>query len=229
MDKLPKEVATTVLLAVYRVGNMTMSEIQQQTKFSTITVLNHVNALIKSGLLVEERENVFPKRRIIKTTIEGTRIASLLNVADRVSFSAPELIDIGAKAGRVAAYQEELASMRKVNVTKDYLIAELLLKGVAGLSGGLAALAKGLPADIVDKREAVQAWSAKLEGHYSDGMKRLGANDYNGVVGQVSKALSEFNGSAESFKPLVKIFKELKLDELANYVEFLSPKGTQKE
>jgi DNA-binding MarR family transcriptional regulator len=229
MDKLPKEVTTTVLLAVYRAGNMTMSEIQQQTKFSTITVLNHVNALIKSELLVENRQNVFPKRRIIRATIEGARIASLLNVADRVSFSAPELIDIGAKAGRVAAYQEELAAMRKVNVTKDYLIAELLLKGIAGLSGGLAVLAKGLPADMVDKREAIQVWSTNLEGHYSEGMKRLGSSDYNGAVGQVSKALSEFNGLADSFKPLVKIFKELKLDELANYVEFLSPKGIQKE
>jgi len=57
---LPKEVATTVLLVVYRAGGLTMSELQQNTKFSTITVQNHVNALISSGLLLEVREGTFP-------------------------------------------------------------------------------------------------------------------------------------------------------------------------
>jgi DNA-binding MarR family transcriptional regulator len=228
MDRLPKEVATTVLLAVYRSGNMTMSKIQQQTKFSTITVLNHVNALIKSGLLVEERENVFPKRRVIKTTIEGTRIAGLLNVADRVSFSSPELIDIGAKAGRIAAYQEGLASVKKVNVSKEYLMAELLLRGVSALSGGLEAVAKGLPAEMVESKSQIQAWSDKLEGHYSEGLKRLGANDCNGCLGVVSKALTEFNSSSETLKATARALKELKLEEIANYVEFLSPKVSLK-
>lgn len=229
VEKLPKEVTTTVLLAVHRAGRMTMSEIQQKTKFSTITVLNHVNALVAAGLLAEEKEGVFPKRRVIKATAEGTRVASLLNMADRGSFSATELIDIGAKAGRIAAYQEELASVRKINVAKEFLIAELLLKGIATLSGGLAAVAKGLPGDAGDKREAMQTWSTKLERHYNDGLKWLNANDYNRTVGEVSKALNEFNGSSDTFKSVVKMLEELKLEEFANYVEFLSPRATQKE
>jgi DNA-binding MarR family transcriptional regulator len=229
VEKLPKEVATTVLLAVYRAGRMTMSEIQQKTKFSTITVLNHVNALITAGLLVEEREGVFPKRRLIKTTMAGMRVASLLNVADKGQFSTAELIDMGAKAGRMAAYQEALASMRKVNVAKEYLIAELLLKGIAALSAGLAAVAKGLPEDMADKREAVQMWGSKLEGHYNEGLKRLSMNDYSGVVGGVSRALNEFNSASETLKSVGSRLKELKMEELANYVEFLCPKSTQKE
>ncbi|MGA2573744.1 MAG: MarR family winged helix-turn-helix transcriptional regulator [Candidatus Methanomethylicaceae archaeon] len=229
VEKLPKEVATTVLLAIYRAGRMTMSEIQQKTKFSTITVLNHVNALVAAGLLAEEKEGVFPKRRIIKATAEGARVAGLLNMADRSLFSATELIDMGAKAGRIAAYHEEIASMRKVNVTKEYLIAELLLKGVSLLSGGLAAVAKGLPEEMAEKRVAVQAWSTKLEANYNEGLKRLGTNDYNGAVGGVSRALSDFNGSAETLKSVRDRLNEMKLQELANYVEFLSPNITHKE
>jgi DNA-binding MarR family transcriptional regulator len=228
-EKLPKEVATTVLLAVYRAGRMTMSEIQQKTKFSTITVLNHVNALVAVGLLAEEKEGVFPKRRVIRATTEGARVASLLNMADRGSLNTSELIDMGAKVGRIAAYYEEIASMRKVNVTKEYLIAELLLKGVALLSAGLAAVAGGLPEEMAEKRVAVQAWSSKLEAQYNEGLKRLSTNDYNGAVGGVSKALSDFNGSAETLKSVRDQLQEMKLEELANYVEFLSPKSTHKE
>jgi len=114
-------------------------------------------------------------------------------------------------------------------VAKEFLIAELLLKGIVALSGGLAAVAKGIPEDSGDKREVIKAWSTKLEKGYNDGLKWLNANDYSRAVGEVTWVLNEFSGSSDTFRSIVKMLEELKLEELANYVEFLSPKATQKE
>ncbi|MEN3016558.1 MAG: hypothetical protein ABC585_05815 [Candidatus Methanosuratincola petrocarbonis] len=227
--KIPKEVSSTILITVYRSGELTMTELHEKTKFSTITVLNHVNALLAAGLLEEERVGNFPKKRVLKTSQEGKRIATLLNLADLSGHGSGDLIEMGAKAGRVAAYQEGISSLRRAKVTKDWLVAELFLKGIGGLAGGVAAAAKGLPDALSDEREGLKEWSKRLEAYYAEGQRRLGAEDLNGCVSLVSKAVAEFAGASKVFSDAVQKLKEMKLEELANYLEFLAPKQTQKE
>ncbi len=227
--KVPKEVATTILLTVFKSGELTMTELHERTKFSTITVLNHVNALLDSGLIEEERVGNFPKKRVLRVSQEGKRIASLLNLADISGFGGADLIEIGAKAGRVAAYQEGITSIRKAGATKEWLVAEFFLKGIGGLAGGIALAAKGLPDALAVERDAMKEWSKRLEMHYAEGQKRLGAGDLNGGIAIVSKAVSEFGGASKVFGEAARKLKEMRLEELANYIEFLAPKQTQKE
>jgi len=224
MDRLPKEVSTTILLAVYRSGKLTMSELYEKTRFSTITILNHVNALIKAGLLEEEREGNFPKRRVIKVSNEGGRVASLLNLADSFATGTSELVEMGAKAGRMASYRESIASLSNANVTRDFALAELHLKGLEALSGGLLLIGKGLPEELKEDAEALRTWSAKLDGYYKEGQRLLAANDIRGSAAVVSRALSEFGGGSALMKKVLDFMRERRQEELARYVEFLSPK-----
>lgn len=224
MDRLPKEVATTILLTVYRSGKLTMSELYEKTKFSTITILNHVNALIKAGLLEEEREGTFPKRRVIKVNNEGERVASLLNLADSFAIGTSELVEMGAKAGRMASYRESVATLSNANVTRDFALAELHLKGLEALSGGLLLIGRGLPDDLKEDAEVLRTWSAKLDGYYKEGQKLLAGNDIRGCAAVVSRALSEFSGGSVLMKKVLDFMRDKRQEELARYVEFLSSK-----
>ncbi|MBM5806041.1 MAG: winged helix-turn-helix transcriptional regulator [Candidatus Verstraetearchaeota archaeon] len=224
MARLPKEVPTTILLTVYRGGKLTMSELHERTRFSTITILNHVNGLIKAGLLEEEREGDFPKRRVIKVSGEGKRVASLLNLADSYATGISELVEMGAKAGRMASYRETIATLGNPNTTRDFALAELHIKELEALSGGLLLIGRGLPDEQKEDAEALKAWSAKLEGYYREGRRLLAANDVRGTAAAVSRALSEFGGSSALMKKVLDFVRERGQEELAKYVEFLSPK-----
>ncbi len=226
---MPKEVPTTILMAVYRGRKLTMSELFQRTRFSTITILNHVNGLIKAGILEEEREGGFPKRRLIKVSREGARIASLLNIAETSGYAVGDIIEMGARAGRISAYQESYAALRALGSTRELLMAEQLLKGIAALSSSLSILARGMPEDVAAKAEEVRAWASRLEARYQEGQKRLAAGDANGCMSEVARALSEFNGAAQLLKDVADALREGGLEELVTFVEFLIPKATQKE
>lgn len=229
MDKMPKEVPSTILMVVYRSKKLTMSELYEKTKFSTITILNHVNALIKAGILEEEREGGFPKRRLIKVSREGARIASLLNVAETSGYAVSDIIEMGSRAGRISAYQESYAALRAVGATRELLMAEQLLKGIATLSSSLSILARGMPEDIAGKAEEVRGWASRLEARYQEGQKRFSAGDANGCMSEVARALSEFNGAAQLLKDVADAIREGGMEELVTFVEFLIPKTTQKE
>ena len=229
MEKMPKEVPTTILMAVYRGKKLTMSELFEKTKFSTITILNHVNALIKAGLLEEEREGRFPKRRLIKGSREGARIGALLNVAEASEYAVGDVIDMGSRAGRIAAYQEAYASLRAVGLTRELLMAEQLLKSIAAMSSSLSILARGMPEEMAGKAEEIRGWAAKLDARYQEGQRRISAGDANGCVSEVARALSEFNGATQLLKDVADALKERGLDEVVTFVEFLTPKVTQKE
>jgi len=227
LNRVPKEVSTTILLTVYRSGRLTMSELYGKTKFSTITILNHVNALIKSGLMEEEREEAFPKRRVVKVSEEGRKVASLLNIADACGLGAAELVEMGAKAGRVASYQEVMASLRRIGVTREQLVAELLLKGVSAISASLALVAAGIP--DAEEAAAFRSWGARLEKVYGEGLKRLHANNVTGCIDEVSRGLAEFSRGAAQMRRVAEMFRERRLDDIANCIDFLIPKPTQKE
>ncbi|MEM2145940.1 MAG: hypothetical protein QW279_11300, partial [Candidatus Jordarchaeaceae archaeon] len=165
----------------------------------------------------------------LRVSQDGKRVASLLNLADLSGYGSVDLIEMGAKAGRVAAYQEGIASLRRTKVTKDSLVAELFLKGIGGLAGGIAAAAKGLPEALAAEHDALKEWSKKLESYYAEGQRRLSSEDMNGCIAVVSKAIAEFAGASKVFDETAKKLKEMRLEELANYIEFLAPKQTQKE
>uniref|UniRef100_A0A7C3EX62 Uncharacterized protein n=1 Tax=Candidatus Methanomethylicus mesodigestus TaxID=1867258 RepID=A0A7C3EX62_9CREN len=227
--RIPKEVPLTLLLTVFKGGKLTMTEIQKKTNFSTITVLDHINALIEVGLLEEEREGGFPKRRIIKTTKEGARVASLINLADTTNYEVTDFIEMGAKAGRMAAYQETLTSLKNMSASREYLIAELLLKGIGVLTSGLANVARGLPSSLKEKGDLLMQGASKLEAQYEEGQKKLAKGDIRGSTIEVSKALSEFSSMSKLMKEVVDALKEQKCEELADFVDYLNPKTTQKE
>ncbi len=229
MEKMPKEVPTTILMAVYRGKKLTMSELFEKTKFSTITILNHVNALIKAGILEEEREGGFPKRRRIKVSKEGARIAALLNVAETSGYAVGDIIEMGSRAGRISAYQESYASLRAGGATRELLMAEQLLKGIATLSSSLSILARGMPDDIKGRADEVKGWASKLEARYQEGQKRFSAGDANGSMTEVARGLSEFNGASQLLREVSNALREKGLDEMVTFVEFLIPKTTQKE
>lgn len=224
MNKLPKEVATTILLTIYRNGKLTMSALYDKTKFSTITLLNHVNALIKAGLLEEEREGNFPKRRVIKISSEGERVASLLNLADNFAIGASELVEIGAKAGRIASYRESIATLGNPNTTRDFMLAELHIKELEALSEGLLLLGKSLSAEQNDDAEALNTWSTKIEGYYKEGKRLLITHDIRGSAVILSRALIEFSGNSALMKKILDSMRVRRQEELVKYVEFLSPK-----
>jgi DNA-binding MarR family transcriptional regulator len=223
MERLPKEVSTTILLTVYRNGKLTMSELYEKTKFSTITILNHVNALMKAGILEEERESTFPKRRVIKVSNEGKRVASLLNLADGFTFGTSELVEMGAKAGRMASYRESIATLSNANVTRDFALAELHLKGLKTLSEGLLLVDKGLPEELKEEGKALRTWSTKLEGYCKEGERLLAVNDIRGSAEVVSRALSDFSGGSALMKKVLDFMREKRQEELTRYIEFLSP------
>jgi hypothetical protein len=201
-----------------------MTELYGRTKFSTITILNHVNSLTKAGLLEDEREIAFPRRRLLKVSKEGTRVAKLLNLADQSLFDPSDLIDMGARAGRIVSYQETISALKGTAATRERVIAEMLLKGIGALSSAISLVAKGLPAEMTDNSKTLSEWATKLEARYNEGQKRLSSNDVNGCVSMVSKALTEFNGAADLMAKVKNDLKERRMDELANYVEFLRPK-----
>ena len=99
----------------------------------------------EGGANGEEREGNFPKRRVIKVSGEGKRIASLLNLADSCPIGTSDLVDMGAKAGRIASYREGIGTLKNPNSTKDFALAELHLKELEALAGGLLLLGKSLP------------------------------------------------------------------------------------
>lgn len=228
MDKMPKEVPSAILLTVYRSEKLTMTELYAKTKFSTITILNHVNGLIQAGILEEEREGTFPKRRLIKVSKEGARIASLLNLAEVSGFMISDIIDMGAKAGRISAYQEALASLRVVGTTRETLMAEILLKGTSAMATSLVTLSKGLPSDLSQKGEEVKGWGVRFEGKYIEGQKRLSMGDANGSIAIATKALAEYSSAMPLMKSLIKDLKEKRLEDLIGIAEFLTPTDTQK-
>lgn len=224
MNNLPKEVATTILLTIYRNGKLTMSALYDKTKFSTITILNHVNALKKAGLLEDEREGNFPKRRVIKTSNEGERLASLLNLADDFAIGASELVEIGAKAGRMASYRETIATLGNPNTTRDFALAELHIKELEALSEGLLLLGKSLSAEQNDDAEALKTLSIKIEGYYKEGKRLLNIHDIRGSAAIVSKTLIEFGSNSVLMKKILDSMRIRRQEELVKYVEFLSPK-----
>jgi DNA-binding MarR family transcriptional regulator len=229
MVSLPKEITTTILLTVFERGEVTMTQLQKETGFSTITVLNHVEALLAANLLEERREKALPKRRFLNLSKEGVRVATTLNMIINSMIDPRMLIDLGAKAGRMGAYREAVNMLRPSNITRDYAIAELLLKDLETLIESIATVIKALPSEFAGKKEALNGIVEKINVQAIDARKYLEKRDVRRSAETVALAWREYGKESRDLEELLGSLRGMKLDELVKIIEFIAPVPAQKE
>ena len=122
MSRLPREIASSILLTIFKNGEMTMTQIQKETGLSTITVLNYVEKLMIADLLEERRQKELPRRRLIKLSGGGSRAATLLNLISQSGAGSRELLELGVRAGEMRAYRKAATLLKQQNVTRDYAL-----------------------------------------------------------------------------------------------------------
>jgi len=206
-----------------------MTQLQKETGFSTITVLNHVEGLLTANLLEERRETMLPKRRFLTLSKEGVRIVSMLNLLANSTLDSKTLIDLGAKVGRMVAYREAMSLLRPQNVTRDYAIAEFLIKDQEILIESLAIVLRVLPPELVTTGEALNRMREKIETKVNEARKHLQKNDIRRSAETVALAWKEYGSCAKEMEGLLGTLRERKLDELSKIIEFISPRPAQKE
>jgi hypothetical protein len=229
MSRLPREITTTLLLAIFNKGEVTMTQLQKETGFSTITVLNHIEELMTADLLEERRERELPKRRYLKLSKEGLRIASMLNLITSSMLDSKGFIDLGAKVGRMAAYREAATLLRQQNVTRDYAIAEFLVSDLELLTESLTIISNVLPPELRMGTEILKEMRVKLDTKAAEARKYLQNNDIRRSAETVAAAWKEYRGNPEGIERLSKNLKERKLEDLSKIIEFVVPKYTQKD
>jgi DNA-binding MarR family transcriptional regulator len=223
---LPREITTTILLAVLGKGEITMTQLQKETGFSTITVLNHVEGLVTADLLEERRETTLPKRRFVRLSKEGMRIATTLNLLANSLIDPKTLIDLGAKAGRMGAYREAVTILRPQNVTRDYAIAELLVKDLETLVESIATVQNALPSEFA--KGTLNAVRDKLNAQTVEARKYLQQKDIRRSAETVGQAWKEYDRAGKNMEDFLACLRDKKLEELAKVIEFIAPKSVQK-
>ncbi len=221
--KLPKEITTTLLLTIFNMGEVTMTQLQKETGFSTITVLNHVEELITAELLEERRETELPKRRFLKLSKDGWKVASTLNLLTTSNADLKSLIDLGAKAGRMAAYREAATLLRQQNVTRDSATAELLVRDLELLSEGLVMIAEALPPSMSADEKALGEASEKLRQRSVEARGYLQKGELRRCGEVVTAAWKDYGTTREPMGLTSVNLKAKKLDELSKIIEFVAP------
>nr|WP_176705377.1 MarR family transcriptional regulator [Sulfolobus sp. NOB8H2] len=72
---------TEQYILLYLIGikeGVAVKEIYEEMKLSPNAVTQAVNKLLNEGLLIEKREEVFPRRRLIYLSDKGRKVAQLL-------------------------------------------------------------------------------------------------------------------------------------------------------
>lgn len=228
MGNLPKEKKTTMLLTLLEKGELTMTQLQEETGFSTITVLNLVEELMTADLLEERREKELPKRRFVRLSEEGLRCASLLNIITRTTLDTKGLIDLGVKAGRMVGYREAAILLRQQTVTRDYSIAEFLLRDLESLAESLGIVTDSLPPEMSARGVVLEGMKRKVEVRVAEARKLLQKNDIRQSAESVAAAWKEVGADSGEIEKLLKELKERKLDDLSKIVEFIAPRTPQK-
>jgi len=67
-----------VLITLYRSDSIPVTSLQEKSKISPTALYNALRKLLQLGLIMEEREKDFPRRRLISLTGKGWRVARLL-------------------------------------------------------------------------------------------------------------------------------------------------------
>jgi len=200
-----------------------MTQLQKETGFSTITVLNHVEELLTADLLEEKRETELPKRRFLKLSKEGLRVASTLNLLTTSNMDSKTLVELGAKAGRMAAYREAAGLLRQQNITRDSATAELLVRDLELLTETLASVADAISSDFEMERRIVMSIKEKNDRRAAEARAQLQKNDVRRCGETVALAWKEYGMGHEGMRQLLKGLKAKRLEELTKIIEFISP------
>ncbi|MHC1628146.1 MAG: winged helix-turn-helix transcriptional regulator [Candidatus Nezhaarchaeales archaeon] len=78
------EIEQEVLKALLDKEKLTMRALIAIVNRSPNAILAAVNKLVRLGLLEEMREREFPKRRLVKLTSKGAKVAELLHQLDLI-------------------------------------------------------------------------------------------------------------------------------------------------
>ena len=73
-----------VILTLHKTSQQTISELIRNSNISPNAVYNAVKKLKDAGLIVEELEKEFPRRRLISLTEKGKFVAEKLTEIERV-------------------------------------------------------------------------------------------------------------------------------------------------
>ena len=77
-------VSARVLITLYKNGSIPVTTLQEKSKVSPTALYNSLRKLIQYGLISEEREEDFPRRRLISLTDRGRKVAELLVEIEKV-------------------------------------------------------------------------------------------------------------------------------------------------
>ena len=81
--------ALQALLALLREGPLPLTSLASRVDCSISTLYNAVGKLLKAGLVAEEREEAFPRRRVFKLTEKGRAVAEKLAEVEEILRSGP--------------------------------------------------------------------------------------------------------------------------------------------
>jgi DNA-binding MarR family transcriptional regulator len=70
--------AGVLMITLLKYGRLSLLELREKSDLSNQTVYNNVKRLLEMGLIQEELEETFPRRRLISLTEKGRKVAEKL-------------------------------------------------------------------------------------------------------------------------------------------------------
>jgi DNA-binding MarR family transcriptional regulator len=76
--KIIVDEAGVLMITLLKYGRLSLLELREKSDLSNQTVYNNVKRLLEMGLIQEELEETFPRRRLISLTEKGKKVAEKL-------------------------------------------------------------------------------------------------------------------------------------------------------
>jgi DNA-binding MarR family transcriptional regulator len=76
--------AGVLMITLLKYGRLSLLELREKSDLSNQTVYNNVKRLLEMGLIQEELEETFPRRRLISLTEKGRKVAEKLEEIERL-------------------------------------------------------------------------------------------------------------------------------------------------
>ena len=84
LSELESRATLRILVTLLITGPLSFSELANKVGSSNVTIYNALKRLKKVDLIAEEREEDFPRRRLISLTEKGRKIAKLLVEIEKI-------------------------------------------------------------------------------------------------------------------------------------------------
>lgn len=85
--KIIVDEAGVLLITLLKHDRLSLNELREKSELSNQTVYNNAKRLVEMGLIQEELEKEFPRRRLISLTEKGRKVAEKLEEIERVLVS----------------------------------------------------------------------------------------------------------------------------------------------